>query len=221
MLDDTFTDNSVAVTSVARRFWLLLTTILVLAICSSIFALRLVAVPFLAEYQNRVVVEQAQDAARHLDETLGRKRLLLNFVANDPNVVSIAMGYNENSDYFPDLLASLPTAETLSWVTFYDALGDEIARFDQHAEERAIFEPSEISALLIQAIEGPWPQRAPTLVVTRDGSTYVLIAVQVTHNDLVEGALLAGYRLDLRDLFPADQHNIVVRQCDPKRRDRR
>jgi len=205
MLADATPVQSRAVTSIAQRFWLLLTAILVLAIVSSILALRFVSVPFLTDYQNRAVVEQAQKAAKHLDESFGRKQLLLEFVANDPDVFSIAMGYSENASYFPDLLASLPTPESLSWLTFYDALGDEVARFDPRAEERAIFAPEQVTALLSQAIEGQWSQRAPSLVATKDGVTYLVMATRVIHSGLVEGAFLAGHRIVLDSLFPANQ----------------
>ncbi|MEM9341646.1 MAG: EAL domain-containing protein [Pseudomonadota bacterium] len=191
--------------SVALRFWLLLTVILILAIACSIVALRLVAVPYFIEHQNQTVMEQARNAAQSLDEWVGRERLLMDFVANDPNVLSIALGHSENSDYFPDLLDSLPTSENLSWVIFYDALGDEVTRFEVRGWEEEYFNTHALNRLITDTIEESRFERKPALLVEQDGANYFAVAVPIIQNGFPEGALLAGYSLSLEEFFSGSE----------------
>jgi len=186
---------------IALRFWLLLTVILVLAICSSTYALHLVARPYFADHQHQAVLEQARGAANRLDERIARERLLLSFIAKDPTILSVSLGYSQNSDYFPDLLASLPTSENLSWVTFYDAVGDEMSRFDIRRSERDLFQGDEIEQLLFRAIEETLPERTPVILVESNGDSHFAMAVPIVQNGFAEGALVAGYRFSLEEIF--------------------
>ena len=113
--------------SVALRFWLLLGVILSLALACSGVAVRVVALPFLNDYQQQAVVEQANKVVNELEANLAKDRMLMQFVASDPNVVNIALGYVDATTYMTDRLNALPKKDELSWVTLYDAFGEPIA----------------------------------------------------------------------------------------------
>lgn len=194
---------------IIRRFWLLVALVLAVAIVSSAFAVRGVAVPFLQSYQNEVVEDQAAKAARELEARLQNLLQLMTFAASDPDTVNVALGYSDNADHLPDLLAALPTPEEMSWVTFLDAFGETLSTYDVRGEERGLFSDDALRDMADVVLQGAPGEPTPLLIERKGTSTHLVLAIRVARNGLTEGLLLAGYRLDLSAVFPVD--DIVER----------
>jgi diguanylate cyclase (GGDEF)-like protein/PAS domain S-box-containing protein len=190
--------------SVARRFWLLLCLILAFALIGSAVAVRLVSLPFLTEYQKQAIHVQATKVASGLQATLAEDQILMRFVASDPHVVNIALGFVETPTYLTDRLNTLPKRDELSWVTLFDAYGDTIVDFDVRPEERARVPEGALKDFVQLMLEQPDWQRDPVLLMTEGSFAYLVIAQPVTKRGFVEGLLVSGYRLDLDLIFPAN-----------------
>ncbi|MEP6268654.1 MAG: hypothetical protein ABJ139_15155, partial [Paracoccaceae bacterium] len=64
-----------------------------MAVSSSALAIRFTANSFLADYQAKIIVDQAEIDARNLESILARHRLLLSIIRNTTDVVNVIMGY--------------------------------------------------------------------------------------------------------------------------------
>ncbi|OIQ31278.1 MAG: hypothetical protein BM562_08210 [Alphaproteobacteria bacterium MedPE-SWcel] len=203
------TELTLRSTAVARRFWVLTALVLALTLLSSMLAIRYVALPFFKNYQYSAIQAQADEASGHLDALLSHNQVLMSIIANDPNLINIALGFDENPEYMPDVLQGLRMTQELSWVTFYDAFDEPLSTYDVRPDERQFFEQGEISDLLADAHREATPLRQPILLHARGKDTYLVLTTPVLHQGYIEGMLLSGYRLDTEAIFPAN--DIVKR----------
>lgn len=190
--------------SVALRFWLLLGLILTLALVCSTLAIRFVALPFLSQYQHKAVTEQAEKVASSFESYLAKEKTLMDFVASDPNVLDIALGFVDAVSYLPDRLESLPKPDELSWVTLYDAFGETIVDYDIRGQDRLKFPKAALESLTDALLEGPLQPRAPVLLITEGTTAFLVMATQVKNNGYTEGLLVFGSRVDQDSFFPAN-----------------
>jgi len=178
--------------------------ILSLALACSGVAVRVVALPFLNDYQKQAVVEQANKVVNELEANLAKDRMLMQFVASDPNVVNIALGYVDTATYMTDRLNALPKQDELSWVTLYDAFGEPIADYDIRAEERAHIPEPDLAAFISAWLKDTAFAREPVLLVKKGASAFLVMAVPVLRNDYLEGVLVAGYNFEMESFFPSN-----------------
>ncbi len=197
--------SSKSATSVARRFWLLNALILALTLVSSALAVRFVALPFFKEYQNNAISAQAEDSASHLNALLRHNQALMAMIANDTTLIDIALGHRSSTEYLSDLLHDLQMPEEFSWITFYDAFGEEMSRVDYRPHDRELFSSADISGLLNTAYEGSNLSRIPVLLQTRGTASYVTMATPVLHQGYVEGVLVSGFKLRTNEIYPANE----------------
>ena len=202
-------DHQIRSATVARRFWMLTLLILSLTLISSALAIRYVAMPFFKEYQYSAIKAQADESAAHLNSVLSHHQILISVIAQDPNLINIALGFDDNTSYVPDVFSALRMPESLSWVTFYDAFNEPLAHHNKRPEERRIFGQQEIDDLLQASQTETDPARLPVLIQSRGDQAFVVLATPVLHQGFVEGILLSGYRLDTLEIFPAN--DIVKR----------
>lgn len=191
--------------TVARRFWVMNFLILSLALLTSALAVRYVALPFFKDYQYNAIRAQAEDTALHLDGLLSHNDTLLSVVAQDPHLIDIALGLEDNSEYLPDLLAALRLPEDLSWVSFYDAFATELSDFARRPEERRLFSRAALNDLVTSTLDGTLKSRRPVLLQTRGEDNFLILATPVLHQGFVEGVLLSGYRLHTTDIYPRNE----------------
>lgn len=125
--------DSLSAESVARRFWMLIVIILLVTVLASAIAVRFFALPFFRDYQQNAIEAQAQKSAAQLAAELEHNEIIMSMIASDPNLVNIALGYDQNPSYLPDFLRALKLPKELSWVTFYDVFNDRISNFDVRA----------------------------------------------------------------------------------------
>ncbi|MCG7627954.1 EAL domain-containing protein [Epibacterium sp. MM17-32] len=199
------TDHKLRSATIARRFWLLNLLILTLTMISSALAVRFVALPFFRSYQHEAIQAQAQDSAAHLNALLMHNRSMLSMIAQDSNLVNIALGFNNNARYLPDLLDDLQMPETLLWVTFYDAFNAPLSHYNAPGHPGQLrFGAHEIRDLLKQSQEATPPDRLPVLLKASGTEAFVVMATPVLHQGYVEGVLVSGYRLATDQIFPAN-----------------
>ncbi|TNJ41242.1 bifunctional diguanylate cyclase/phosphodiesterase [Phaeobacter sp. B1627] len=199
------TEFKVRSAAVARRFWVLTALILVLTLLSSLLAIRYVALPFFKNYQYSAIQAQAEESSAHLNALLSHNQVLMSVLANDPVLINIALGFDENPDYVPDVLQSLRMTQNLSWVTFYDAFHEALSNYDVRPDERDYFSPAALSDLLTEGEREATPLRQPILLHTRGTEVYLVLATPVLHLGYIEGMLLSGYRLNTEEIFPANE----------------
>jgi len=202
-------DHKLRSATVARRFWLLNVLVLALTMLSTALAVRYVALPFFRDYQVAAIRSQAEASAAHMNALLTHNQTLLSMIAKDPNIVNIALGYNDNPRYLPDLLDGLKLPEELSWVTFYDAFNDPMSHYQAPADPRGVnrhrFTAQELRSLLDASQTEARPERWPVLLHTPGSDALLVMATPVLHQGFVEGVLLSGYRYRTDELFPASE----------------
>ncbi|MEP5731152.1 MAG: EAL domain-containing protein [Sulfitobacter sp.] len=189
---------------VAFWFWFLLSAILVVAVLSNAIAVRFVALPFLTEYQQQAVFEQANKVADGLEAHLEKESLMMSFVASDPAIVDIVMGNSSTISYLPDRLEALPKDDHFSWSTLYDAFADDIVHYDVRPEERGRFDPSDIRKFVEIYLDGSAEVREPIMLMVEGPIAFIVVATPVINQGHTEGLLLSGYRMDLGRIFPGN-----------------
>ena len=198
---------------VARRFWTLLTLILVLAIVSSALAVGLTTRPFLVKHQEEALATQARKEARNLQSVIERHRLLLSYVGNSPEIVSLVMGYVSSTDSIQDQFRSMLRPDALSWISLHDVVGDEIVNFTLRPEDRNAVSDSDVEKLLLAVVDEKPDGRHGVIYQSEQGISRVVLVVPVLSNGFVEGALVGGFRLNQNEIFRqneiAREHRIV------------
>ncbi len=189
---------------VSRRFWTLLCLVLVLAVSSSALAIRFTANPFLSEYQAKAIDDQALKDAQNLGSILARHRLFLTFMGSTTDVVNVVLGYVDNSDIVDDQFQTMQRPQALSWLAFYDVLGQELARFDEDRGGRNVFAASEVDGLVAEMVNDYNLERRPVLLRTVGEKLFVVLAEPITNYGWTEGVAVAAFSLDLPKLFPAN-----------------
>ncbi|MEP4309734.1 MAG: hypothetical protein ABJ364_08305, partial [Lentilitoribacter sp.] len=164
---------------VAFWFWFLLSAILVVAVLSNAIAVRFVALPFLTEYQQQAVFEQANKVADGLEAHLEKESLMMSFVASDPAIVDIVMGNSSTISYLADRLEALPKDDHFSWSTLYDAFADDIVHYDVRPEERGRFDPSDIRKFVEIYLDGSAEVREPIMLMVEGPIAFIVVATPV------------------------------------------
>ncbi|MEP6064670.1 MAG: EAL domain-containing protein [Paracoccaceae bacterium] len=190
---------------VSRRFWTLLGLVLFLAVSSSALAIRFTANSFLADYQAKIIVDQAEIDARNLESILARHRLLLSIIGNTTDVVNVIMGYVDNTDVVSDKLEKMHRPDSLSWVTLFDALGEEMVHFNAQPAEQNIFAASEIAGLVDKLIDQTNPDSKQVLLRTIGKKIYIVLAEPILNAGWIEGYIVATFSLDMSVVFPANE----------------
>lgn len=187
--------------TVQFRFWALLLVILTIAVISSAVALKYTATPFLLAQQNRMISQSALQEARSFEAVLARYRLLMNYIASDPDVINVVMGYVENSDVVEDNLEILVRPNALSWVALYDAFGEIVADMRFRGEAGDVFNTEDIASVVTTVTEADESSGWEVGFKMEGDLAYLLIAVPVVRRGFVEGVLTAGFRISPQQVF--------------------
>lgn len=189
--------------SVARKFFCLVTLILVLAVTSSGAALWFTARPYLAANQDKAVQSLANKASHTLSAKLEEHRQMLSFIAAQPDIVSVALGYTDNADVVEDYLAALSPSPGLHTVTMYDILKQNIADHAFVDHDEPAFGQAEIIGLVETVLDGATETRKQSTLYTQKGSiAHFVIGVPVAQRGLVEGVILGHVFIDLSVALP-------------------
>ncbi|CUH76307.1 Bacteriophytochrome cph2 [Tritonibacter multivorans] len=192
-------------TLVQRRFWSLICLIFLLAVTSSAFAVKLTSTPILVGQQNEAVQTRVATDARSLEALLERHLLLLEVIGKAPDVSNVVMGYARNKEIVSQYLENGHQPDDLSWVAVYDILGAEIAIHAPKPDIRALFDTTEIEAL-VEDITGMAPTALHHVVLQEQGAhTYVLLTAPILHAGYVEGAVVATFEIDRATVFPESE----------------
>lgn len=190
--------------SVAFRFWVLLTIILVATIVCATITLRFAALPYLEDYQARVLDSRIERSAEKIDAILAGHGLLTDLIAKDPDVINLVIGYSNQTEYFTDFLDTLPLSKDLSWVLLFDAFGDVVLDYDLEDDDLGKFDPGALDTLVAQTLDGQVGERRSVVLASAGEFTYLVTATAIRQYGFVEGVLLTGYRLNLGQLLPND-----------------
>ena len=206
--------------SVSRRFWSLVCAILLATMLCSALAIWFTSTPFLEANQSKTIQDQAQKDARAFDSELAQYEQLLHFVAAQENVVSVVIGYVENSDVVNDYFETLPKPETLVAVTLLDALKTEIATTSLHGDHRlSLSSPNHVN-IFDMALNSETAHEAAIVKLIREGDeAHILMAVPVFNRGFSEGVLLAEFHVDFDKVFGANNvtRKTYVTSSDPDR----
>lgn len=194
-----------APSKVASRFWSILVGIMVLAIAASSIAVWLTTTPFLREFQDGVIREQAEEHARIVETILEQDRQILAFIASQREIISVSMGYVNNPDVLADFLTGAALPANLSWLALYDAFGEPLARNEISPVSRDIF-PEALKRQLAVAVADEKPDALSAVILKRAGTrAHLMIATPVTNKGYVEGALVGKLDIEVSEIFPANE----------------
>jgi diguanylate cyclase (GGDEF)-like protein/PAS domain S-box-containing protein len=169
--------------------------------------------PFLVKHQEEALATQARKEARNLQSVIERHRLLLSYVGNSPEIVSLVMGYVSSTDSIQDQFRSMLRPDALSWISLHDVVGDEIVNFTLRPEDRNAVSDSDVEKLLLAVVDEKPDGRLGVIYQSEQGISRVVLVVPVLSNGFVEGALVGGFRLNQNEIFRqneiAREHRIV------------
>ncbi len=200
--------------TLARSFWSLVILVLVMMIVASAAAIWFTATPFLTAMQQRMIADQVEQDARAFDAVLAEHRQLLSFVASQPDVVSVAIGYVSNTDVMRDYLEAMPRPDTLENVILFDAFGEELARMAFENGHHSTFSNEDLEAVQKVIMTGGDPElegldaAAPVLLKAGKDYDHIAIGVPVVNRGHNEGTLIAEFDLHLDTVF---QRNEIAR----------
>lgn len=190
---------------VQRRFWLLLSLILCLAVFSSAMAIKFTATPLLEAQQQDVLQTQVETDAGSLVALLDRHWLLLSVIGKAPDVVNVVMGYVQNREIVGQYLEHMHHPGDLSWVALYDILGGELARHNIALRQGKGFDPVDVENLVNQVIDGEPGKNSAVLLQEREGFWDILLAAPILHEAYVEGVVLAAFEINQAGVFPPSE----------------
>lgn len=177
-------------------------SIMLLAIGASGWAVWIATTPFLTNFQNRVIQEQAQEHARVVENVLAQDRQILAFMGSQKDIISVSMGYVTNSNVLTEYVTGAALPANLSWIGLYDIFAERIAGQQILKGHEAIFPPATIEALVQNVIEEK-EAHANQVIMHNVGSTvHILLATPVRNKGYIEGALVGWVYLDINTLIP-------------------
>lgn len=160
--------NRARASTFARRFWSLLVTVLVLAVCGSALAVRFTATPFLEEHQNMCVADQAEKDARNPAAILARNRMLIYLVGASTEVINVAMGYVEPADLVIEYLDTVPLVAAVTHFRVTDIFGETLCVHHLTDAEERPFSADEVSSLAA-AVAGDVPGAVRRVLLRVEG----------------------------------------------------
>lgn len=185
----------------ARRFWLLLTGIMVLAITASAVAIWFSATPFLRDFQNSAVLQKAEQRALSLEVILDQNRQALDFIATQRGVVSATLGNVDDVEILNKYTTDVALPDQLERMVLYDAFAQILATREPGEDYNKVFSETQAQELALAVLEGQLDAKDAILLHRNDLYVTMMIAAPVRHHGLIEGVVLGQLHLIMSEVF--------------------
>ena len=185
----------------ARRFWLLLTGVMVLAITASAVAIWFSATPFLRNFQSSAVLQKAEQRALSLEIILDQNRQVLDIIANQRGVVSAALGNVDDVEILDKYTSDVMLPAQLERMVLYDAFAKTLATRTTGEDFNKVFLDTQAQDLALTVLKGKIDAKDAILLHRHGGYVFMMIAAPVRNRGFIEGVLLGQLHLIMNEVF--------------------
>ena len=200
-----------APSQLARRFWILLIAIMAAAIAASVLAIWLTATPFLRNFQTESVKIKAESIALNLEHVLTQNTQILKLIANQRDVVSVALGYIADTETLYEYATNTELPKEFIHLMLYDALGYRLEAQNISGKHNIDnFSDSEIEALVLTVLEVQAGAQKAVLLKRHDNDINIMVAAPVRSRGLIEGVLLGHLRFGVNEVLVANDSILSV-----------
>ncbi|WP_193080477.1 putative bifunctional diguanylate cyclase/phosphodiesterase [Pseudooceanicola spongiae] len=202
------------------RFWLTVSTVCALAMALTGLSVWASARPFVEEIQERQITKVAENTVLQIYQSLQEHDLLMSFLAHQPELISVALGYDDNANIVRDYLEGLSAPASFEVVTLFDFMGNPLSRLDSLDKDHFRFS-SEVEQSLIEstqsvfADQGSGQPRRPIAFYSDGDTGHFLISEPVQSGGAYQGAILAQIDINLATVLPKSDGLFPTRLIAP------
>ncbi len=184
--------------AISRRFWTLVSFVLITAVLSSTAAIWFTVTPFLEKQQSESLQKISEDIAQSIYDKIADNGQFLSYVASSPDIIDLVLGNSANSDATILHLDNVKGPASIRKVYIYDVLKQRLIQHGVQGSVQSSANDAKLASLANEILERIHAEGTISVRYERLGDVdRFLVGTPILNQGLVEGALIGVFYEDL------------------------